>query len=188
MAADLSPRRSRDLATALVHMLLPLAWLVFGFGHVMQFIAAWFGAMIIALLFNWATIMHRTGSAIRSEIRVAQTGGTPGAALARLRENTALSRRGAGVGRVIVSVAIITTFTFLLCLLTWPVMIAILAMSFMVLVVASWGSWYAMRAANRQFQRLMKARIEKIKVKTVASPGQDPAPSPRLSSHPVFSR
>jgi hypothetical protein len=67
-------------------------------------------------------------------------------------------------------------------------MIAILAMSFMVLVVASWGSWYAMRAANRQFQRLMKARIEKIKVKTVASPGQDPTPSPRLSSHPVFSR
>src|SRR4051794_36482559 len=130
MAADLSPRRSKDLATALVHMLLPLAWLVFGFGHVMQFIAAWFGAMIIALLFNWARIMHRTGGAIRSEIRVAQTGGTPGAALARLRENTALLRRGAGagVGRSIVWVAIITTVTLLLCLLTWPVMLAILAM------------------------------------------------------------
>lgn len=171
---------------ALVHVLVPIAFYLFGAGHTIHFVVAWCGATIGAVLLAWAANMHAFANAYRVDIASLRGGGESGATVAYVLAS-AERRKVTNLHTTIGWLAGLAGLAALFGTMTWSTMFVAIGVANAAFALLAWATRVRMRALGKQYQALMAERIAAMKAKTAALAAQPrPPDSPRLSEHPAF--
>lgn len=185
MADDPSSQQSKALIRAGVHFFVPLAFYLFGVGHTLQALIAWFGATGAVWMAVWVSGMVHVRGIVRRDIETARTGAMPTGATEYRDGRAERLRKANSIGRTIGWLVLIGCLTAILYVLPWPITLGLVVVANGALLVSGYAMMRSLLATNEQFSAQMKLRSEAIKAKA-AAPVEPVPQSPRLSEHPAF--